>query len=816
MSTEKKNIALVGVGPLSKRVYLKFFKKFNCDLKLVVDLKCCRDHIKSILDDMGYFQYKFIGVEEKNKDDYLLPDDVQEEIKKSVSELDIKYVVIATEPKAHYAYAKLFLSLDVNILLEKPTVAVKDIINDKRALNRLLFEAEDLVNSYTNRANKFCVMTQRRYHKGYLLARQIIDEVVSRYNVGISAITINSCDGMWNMPNELSREYHPYKYGYGKLFHSGYHHVDLLLYFMAANNSLKDKGIDSMEVYSSAYYPSDFLNNIRSDDYYKIFNERRYNTASYQTDNYGELDIHSLIKFKDGQFTNAIANINLMQSGFSRRSWMDLPEDVYKGNGRIKHELIDIAVGPLLSVKLLSFQSKLNSENNEGTEVGDNDHFEIHVYRNCALIGGEPVQVIKIDELMQRDASSEDFNVQAREQLFLDFLNGDGEKSSYPTHYATMKLVYQMYRSLVEGKQVECSFTPYELPAEKGLLIIDSEGTIKKNGNLLKGTVSEIAALDKNNVLPVLATGLPLYIAKMIGSRFNAKYIISAGGAQIYDVEACQTLYYKAISSRAIRYIMENKPRFVDLAITCKSANYVTNINESVSEIVKYIPEKKIDTLTDICHIRFRIHQFTARDNWEEVVATTLKEGEALVNEGVLNKDELERYQRALEDYRLDKSKFYDLYKVIQTFVLKNFKIKMLQQLEQVIHLHNESSNFNNFNSDDEITWFTVVDHEISKGSAIGVLKDYLCFNRGEKVIAIGNAYNDLSMLEVADIPIFVGNKCPLKNCFTIKQDHLTDLLKSINLQLAKKSGLGDIKSVLEKSCSSRKHISGVMLKNLS
>ena len=493
---------------------------------------------------------------------------------------------------------------------------------------------------------------------------------------------------------------------------------------------------------------------------------------------------------------------------------MDLPEDVYKGNGRIKHELIDISVGPLLSVKLMSFQSKLKSENNDGTKVGDNDHFELHVYRNCALIGGEPVQIIKIDDIMQRDASSEDYNVQAREQLFLDFLNGDGDTSSYPTHYATIKLVQQMYRSLVEDKKIECSFTPYELPKEKGMLIVDSEGTLKKNGVLLKGIVSEIVTLDKNNVVPVLATGLPLYIAKAIGSKFNAKYIISAGGAQIYDVGARQTIYYKAISSQAIHYIINNKPKFIDLAITCKSNNYVTNINETVSEIIRYVPETEMDSLPDICHIRFRIHQFNARDNFEEVISMTLKEGEALVNGSILNKDEIELYQRILEDYKLDKSKFYDLYKVVQTFVLKKFKIKMLQELEGVIHLHNESSNFNNFNSDDEITWFTVVDQEISKGNAIGILKDYLCFNSGEKVLAIGNANNDFSMLEVADISIFIGNKCSLKNCFTIDQNYLTDLLKFINLQIAQKSTLGDIKLILEKSCNSQMHIFAATLKN--
>lgn len=799
-----KNIALVGIGPLSKRVYLEFFKKFDCDLKLVIDLKCNRKHIESVLNDMGYFGFEFIGAEEENKDDYLLSDQLQTKIKKAVFESKIKYVVIATEPKAHYAYAKLFLTLDVDILLEKPTVAVRDVINDNKALNRLLFEAEDLVGSYTNRNNKFCVMTQRRYHKGYILARQIIDEVISKYNVGISSVTVNSCDGMWNMPNELSREYHPYKYGYGKLFHSGYHHVDLLLYYMAANNALKNKEIDSVDVFSSAYYPRDFLNNIRSDDYFSIFNERRYDTTVYETDGYGELDIHSLIEFKSGGFTNAIANINLLQSGFSRRSWMDLPEDVYKGNGRIKHEFIDIAVGPLLSVKLMSFQSKLKSENNDGTKIGDNDHFEIHVYRNSALIGGEPVRIIKIDDIIQKDSECEDYNIQAREQLFLDFLNGDGRRSNYLTHYATMKLISQMYRSLAEDKKTSCRFKPYELPREKGLLIADSEGTVKKNGDLLPGVVNEIERLRENNIIPVLATGLPLYIAKAIGAKIDAKYVIAAGGAQIYDAEARKTLYYRALDKYAVDYIMSNKPKFADLAITCKDANYTTNINEAVSEIVKYVPENKIDSLTDICHIRFRIHQLNARDNMEEALSLTLKEARSLSYGGGVRANDIALCRRALADYESDKFGFLELYKVVQTVALNRFKTKMLLDLKGVINLHNESSNFEKFDSDDEITWFTIVNGDVGKGEAVGILKDYLCLERGEKVIAVGNAYNDLSMMEIADMPIYLGDDCSVEKCLVIKQDELSGFLKRINLILASNGGMKGVSAFFEKSRASK------------
>lgn len=54
----------------------------------------------------------------------------------------------------------------------------------------------------------------------------------------INKISISHSDGNWNMPSEvIFRENHPYKYGYGKMMHSGYHFIDLLSWFMEINKN---------------------------------------------------------------------------------------------------------------------------------------------------------------------------------------------------------------------------------------------------------------------------------------------------------------------------------------------------------------------------------------------------------------------------------------------------------------------------------------------------------------------------------------------------------------------------------------------------
>lgn len=99
--------------------------------------------------------------------------------------------------------------------------------------------------------------------------------MVSKYNVPISFIGVNHCDGTWNMPNELiHRENHPYKYGYGKIMHSGYHFLDTLTWFLDVNE-VSSKKIDTYDVYTTCFRPSDFLHQINIEQYRELFKDKK-------------------------------------------------------------------------------------------------------------------------------------------------------------------------------------------------------------------------------------------------------------------------------------------------------------------------------------------------------------------------------------------------------------------------------------------------------------------------------------------------------------------------------------------------------------
>ncbi|MBB5888265.1 NUDIX hydrolase, partial [Lactovum miscens] len=309
-----------------------------------------------------------------------------------------------------------------------------------------------LVKKYQNSSTKmFEIQTQRRSHKGYQYVYNYVNDIVRKFHVPITKIKINHCDGNWNMPNEvIYRENHPYKYGYGKLMHSGYHFLDLLTYFLEINKE-NGFGYDKKEIMISDYRPDDFFTYFG-----KEFNEKlgfKENDEIYNNidlfKNFGELDISSLVTFKDKSdkiITTAI--LDLSQSGFSRRSWFELPKDTYKGNGRVRHESFEITVGPLLNIKILSFQSTEISKNPKfGEDAGDLEHFEIQIYNNSDITKNKPYEKLYLSELEDTGTHNVQYigqNEQARMTALDDFFYTGVSHSNILSHKETISIMKEM------------------------------------------------------------------------------------------------------------------------------------------------------------------------------------------------------------------------------------------------------------------------------------------------------------------------------------------------------------------------------------
>ena len=435
----KQNIALIGLGPHAKRIYLNYFKKHRTNFALLVDLESKKNWAREYLDEQGFKNTKIFTLDDKYKDNELLPKEIESNLLAVCKTLEISHIIIATEPKAHNMYVHFALENNYDVLTDKPITVTKNMTS-LRSIEKVKKQYYDIL-KLANNTDVMCkVMCQRQYHRGYEYIKDLLNETVKKYQIPITYIDIYHSDGNWEMPHDMLKENHPYKYGYGKLFHSGYHFIDLLSDFIKINNQLKGtKKIEKAEVYSSALVPNDELNIFNKEDFLRIFKDQQIPEYYYQDelpkfDKFGEKNFYGSLNFRN-KFNQLIThvNLNLLHYGFSRRGWIE-SRDYYKSNGRIRHEYINIQVGPLMNIQVHSYQSKEIKDRTKDVkleeEIGGLEHFDIHIYRNCDLIGGKAHEVIKLGDLYTEKEKKNilGYNELSREVYINNFLKRKCEK----------------------------------------------------------------------------------------------------------------------------------------------------------------------------------------------------------------------------------------------------------------------------------------------------------------------------------------------------------------------------------------------------
>ena len=329
-----KPLVLVGLGPHSKRIYMHYFKKYDIVPKLIIELYSKKAEVEEYL---NAYQVKTVTyyIDDQLKDNNSLSVEAQSQLKEILKREKITHAIISTEPKAHFSYIRFFLENGIHTLTDKPITSPERVSLEPQMAKKIEYDFNLLVNlCESSKKNVTCqVQCQRRWHKGYQFIRDLMEEYILSYRIPITSIEVYHCDGMWNMPDEfLFRENHPYKYGYGKLFHSGYHFIDLACWLINLNNLLPSKRADNVELYSSVVRPDDFLEVISKENYQDLFHTNKFddifnNKKDYHLDEYGEIDYHGLLQFKRGDHPITTCTLNLVQNGYSRRSWPNLPED---------------------------------------------------------------------------------------------------------------------------------------------------------------------------------------------------------------------------------------------------------------------------------------------------------------------------------------------------------------------------------------------------------------------------------------------------------------------------------------------------------
>ena len=381
-------------------------------------------------------------------------------------------VVIATDPLHHLCYARWALSCGLPILMDKPVTTREGAALDLAQAAGIAADFDDLLarwRALPEPRPPFHLLAHRRHHPGVLEARRIVREACARTGCPVTNVRGAHSDGQWRLPHEIVTQlHHSYHQGHGKLSHSGFHFLDCLVEFWREGLRGSGAAADDVECFASflrpdglaLQMPRDVLRNAFGPDYDKACPEtdeelaRRYGAC-------GEVDVEASFALRRGGVPFSLASLSLLHGGYARRSWLLPDRDLYKGNGRVKHEEHSIEVGPFLNVRIQSYQSKDRHDACEpgaDEEPGGNNHYELLVFRNDRMVGGPPFERLRLRDLH----GAEDFDpgslfvaqVKARGMgEWLDAIRrrgapgGTPPSSDFADHRMSVLLMSALYRS---------------------------------------------------------------------------------------------------------------------------------------------------------------------------------------------------------------------------------------------------------------------------------------------------------------------------------------------------------------------------------
>ncbi|MBT4124059.1 MAG: Gfo/Idh/MocA family oxidoreductase [Candidatus Pacebacteria bacterium] len=481
MSSKNKtlNIMLIGIGPHAKRIYLPFLKKhqkrLNLKLSIAIDIK---ESEKKLID---YFKKNDLPIEIL---DFVplfngaMPQIIEKKLNTIIKKNQINTLIISTPPTAHKQYALWGLKNNLDILMDKPISIYKKAITSIEQSKKIYQDYNELLNAYKNSKSTFIINSQRRYHPGKKKAYQLIEKIAKEFGVPVTNIHSYDADGQWRLPGEILNEsYHGYNEGMGKVSHSGYHYFDSLYKFYMAGVT-KGKKADSVRLFSSFLTPRGHIKQIQKKDFRKIFQNEKYNPEYSDQEfyklfkNFGEIDFSALIIFLQKNDVICNSSIDMIHNSYCGRSWVKPNTDLYKHNGRIKHEHHVIQQGPLQTIQIHGYQMNDNHDKNTKNdfELGGNNHYEIHVYRNTGICGGKPLTIystrsfdknrIEIDSNVPVNQLTYEYSRELVVEEFFEILRDKRKKSisSFEDHYFPARVMSALYESHITKQPVEFSF----------------------------------------------------------------------------------------------------------------------------------------------------------------------------------------------------------------------------------------------------------------------------------------------------------------------------------------------------------------------
>ena len=173
----------------------------------------------------------------------------------------------------------------------------------------------------------------------------------------------------------------------------------------------------------------------------------------------GEIDMYVTMQFKKGDRLITTARLDMLHSGFSDRiNFCANQKDLYKGNGRIRHEKQIILQGPIYAAYIDSLQSKqINlKEEDSQTSLGGEHHFDL-IRFNHTSNGKKIATRDSIDDIMDITnlGYSRGHQEEARYYSLDDFFSSHRSKVSDLTdHHFSSLIMSSIYLAASTNKTI--------------------------------------------------------------------------------------------------------------------------------------------------------------------------------------------------------------------------------------------------------------------------------------------------------------------------------------------------------------------------
>jgi hypothetical protein len=444
------DVALIGCGEQAKRFYYPeleaLSRRHPVRLRLVVDLADRADAVRGLFVDRQLQPDRLVLVDPAYRERSNLPVEAEEALADLLRRRQLNRLLVITEPKAHKPYVLWGARNSVEVLCEKPLTAVTGLsTHDQSRAWELYADWVEIATSL--RQGRVMLVATRRVNEGYRTIYDYLRDFLGRFEVPITHIDGIHAEGMWNLPDEfIFRENHPYRYGYGKLLHSGYHYVDLTTRIAMLNAMLAGKAADELVLTAQATMAGDFFEQFDNARYRDLLATDRFQetlSAGPAAHRYlGETDVQAMGQFRrDGKVLTSVS-LSLQQTSVNRRSWNYLPDNL-RQDGRLQRERLTVHVGHLLTIEAVARYT--TPEEEEATGVVK--PFMIQISRNVGVVGGEPYA-----EIRPGSGNARTLTASARREILQRWLTGDELDSDLLDHQVTILALSAVYASLAQRR----------------------------------------------------------------------------------------------------------------------------------------------------------------------------------------------------------------------------------------------------------------------------------------------------------------------------------------------------------------------------